>query len=59
MLGQVGEDKEGAALVNFLEENGVDVSTIIRHKNQSTGQGFVFSMKETGDNSCVTVGGTN
>lgn len=59
MLGQVGGDKEGTAIVEFLQENGVDVSTIIKHEDAVTGQAFIFSLKETGDNSIVIVGGTN
>lgn len=59
MLGQVGDDQEGTAMVNFLAENGVDVSTIIKHEDKVSGQGFVLSLKEAADNVCIIVGGTN
>ena len=59
MLGQIGDDDEGKAFIKYLEENGIDHSGIITQKDACTGQAYILSQRETGDNSIVIVGGSN
>lgn len=48
MLGQLGGDKESAAIVNFLESQDVDVSRLIDSD---------FMLQEKGRNQIAVVGG--
>ena len=59
MLGQIGDDDEGRAFMKYLEENGIDHSGIIMTDDACTGQAYILSQRETGDNSIVIVGGSN
>lgn len=59
MLGQIGDDAEGKAFIEYLEENGIDRSGIITQEDSCTGQAYILSLKETADNSIVIVGGSN
>ena len=59
MRGQIGDDAEGKAFIEYLEENGIDHSGIITQNDSCTGQAYILSLKETADNSIVIVGGSN
>lgn len=59
MLGQIGDDDEGRAFIKYLEENGIDHSGIITQEEACTGQAYILSQRDTGDNSIVIVGGSN
>ena len=50
MLGQLGGDKDGAAIVKFLEDQGVDVGRMVESE---------FVLKDSDENSIVIVGGKN
>lgn len=58
MLGAVGEDSYGKALLESLKSAGVDVSSVLKRKDAATGMAFITVNKE-GDNSIVVVSGAN
>ena len=59
MLGQVGKDAEGYDCLNYLQQNGIDNEGIIMKEECCTGQAFIMTSQETGDNSIIIVGGAN
>ena len=58
MLGKVGDDNFGRALVNHLSEVGVDTSAIGIEEECSTGLAVIYVNNE-GDNSIVVIPGAN
>ncbi len=58
MLGCVGDDSTGTALIENLAKSGADTSHILKVKGTPTGIA-VISVNEQGDNSIVVVGGAN
>lgn len=59
MLGQIGDDAEGKAFLDYMKENGIDSSGIITKDDACTGQAYILSLTETADNSIVIIGGSN
>ena len=58
MIGRVGEDDFGKALVQSLKKDGVDVSKISVSKKASTGIATII-VNGSGDNSIIVVPGAN
>ena len=58
MIGAVGQDSAGDALIRNLEKVGVDVSGIECCPDVPTGQAFI-TVDQNGDNSIVLVAGAN
>ena len=59
MLGQIGNDVEGSAFIKYLEDNKIDHSGVVTMSNSCTGQAYILSLDQKGDNSIVIVGGSN
>ncbi len=58
MLGAVGDDSYGNILTESLKSAGVNVSPLIRRKEESTGIALI-TVNSDGDNSIVVVSGAN
>lgn len=58
MIGAVGKDAAGDALLHNLRSVGVDVSGIRQMENETTGQAFI-AVDDSGDNSIILIAGTN
>ena len=58
MIGAVGKDAAGDALLENLKSVGVDVSGICQMKEDTTGQAFI-TVDDNGDNSIIIIAGTN
>jgi ribokinase len=58
IIGRVGRDDYGEALVQSLKSSGVDVSGVGVDPEAPTGRAFI-SLAQEGENSIVTVGGAN
>lgn len=58
MIGAVGRDSSGAALLESLKSVGVDVSKIEKMKHTTTGQAFI-TVDDQGDNSIIIISGAN
>ena len=59
MLGQVGTDSEGKAYLVYLDEHKVLRKNIISREDVVTGQAYIFSLVQSGENSIIIVGGAN
>ncbi|HEY1426377.1 MAG TPA: ribokinase [Caulobacteraceae bacterium] len=58
LLGAVGRDEAGDALLAAMREAGVEAGEVMRLADRATGQAFVW-VSETGENSIVVDGGAN
>ncbi len=58
MVGCVGDDRDGARLLQALRDEGVDASTVRRHYDLPTGQAHI-TVGADGDNTIVVVPGAN
>ena len=58
MIGAVGKDAAGDALLHNLRSVNVDVSGIRQIENETTGQAFI-TVDDDGDNSIIIIAGTN
>ncbi len=58
LLGAVGHDEAGDALLTHLAEAGVDIAAVARLADQPTGQAYIF-VSAAGENMIVVVGGAN
>lgn len=58
MIGAVGKDASGDALLRSLESVNVDISGVRQIENGTTGQAFI-TVDDDGDNSIIIIAGTN
>jgi ribokinase len=58
LIGAVGRDEAGDALLAALRQAGVEAGQVLRLADQPTGQAFIW-VSEAGENSIVVAGGAN
>ena len=59
MLGQLGGDKEGEMYVDYLKQNDIDSTNVKILDGQVTGQAYILSNINNGENSIIIVGAAN
>lgn len=58
MLGRVGADAYGEALIDSLSKSGVDVSGLLSDETEPTGNAYIY-VSDAGENNIVVVAGAN
>ncbi|MFW5442958.1 MAG: ribokinase [Methylococcaceae bacterium] len=58
MIGRLGDDQLGEQMMDFLQQEGIDISGVKKLKNMPTGTAFI-TVSENSDNSIVVMSGAN